>query len=72
MKVIFFDLTTKRNKEYQTSAKELTVEGIARILVANTPLIPTAAKVVVERGRWPDKNTWVSPSNQYCVELVTE
>jgi len=72
MRVLFYDFERKINKEHMTSAKKLTTEGVARVLVADSTLILESAQVIAEKGKWLDENCWTSPSGQYRIELVGE
>lgn len=73
MKIFFIDFEDRTNdKEYQTSAKELTASGMIRILRANVPVIAASAEIIVQKGTWVSKTEWKSPSGQYCIELVKE
>lgn len=72
MKVIFCDLLRNKRYEYQTIAKELTIEGITRVLVVSTNLVPNSAKVTAEKGRWVDNTCWMSAGDQFRIDLVKE
>jgi hypothetical protein len=72
VKIIFYDLLRDNKEEYQTSVKTLTVEGIAKILVASTTLIPASAKVAAEKGRWIESTRWMSAGDQFRIDLVKE
>lgn len=72
MKVIFTDLFRKQRKEYQTRAKTLTNEGIAKVLVASTNLILSSALVTAENGRWEDSMCWMSAGDQFRIDFMKE
>jgi len=72
MLVYYNDFERKIKKELLTSAKKIDNESIVRILLAHTDLIRPAAVAIVERGRWLDENTWISPSSQYHVQMMQD
>ena len=73
MKIFFIDFENRANdREYQTSAKELTASGVVRILRANVPVIVSSAEAIVQKGIWISKTEWRSPSGQYSIDLVDD
>ena len=72
MRVYYNDFERKIKKELLTSAKKIDNESIVRILLAHTDLIRPAAVAIVEKGRWLDEDTWLSPSSQYRVQMMRD
>ena len=72
MRVLYNDFEHKIKRELLTSARKLDNVSIVRILLAHTDLIRASAVAIVEKGRWLDEDTWLSPSSQYHVQMMRD